>query len=85
MAPVYLEEASRIRALPCCLLPCAVRPSRCSERELRRAMDREAIASLPLFPEGRRVSPSARPADWSIAKKPGGISEHFAIVGRISW
>ena len=21
----------------------------------------------------------------SIAKKPGGISEHFAIVGRISW
>ena len=21
----------------------------------------------------------------SIAKKPGGISEHFAIIGRISW
>ena len=24
------------------------------ERELRRAMDREAIASLPLYPEGRK-------------------------------
>jgi len=23
--------------------------------------------------------------DESIAKKPGGISEHFAIIGRISW
>ncbi|MGC8643893.1 MAG: hypothetical protein ACP5XB_28875 [Isosphaeraceae bacterium] len=31
------------------------------ERELRRAMDREAIASLPLYPEGRKCRrPTAR-------------------------
>src|SRR5271165_6254628 len=60
VAPVYLKEASRIQALLCVYFFALLTES-LLERELRRAMDREAIASLPLYPEGRKCShPTAR-------------------------
>jgi transposase len=60
VAPVYLKETSRIQALLCVyfLMLLAESPL---ERELRRAMDREAIESLPLYPQGRKCRhPTAR-------------------------
>ncbi len=60
VAPVYLKEASRIQALLCVYFFVLLTES-LLERELRRAMDREAIASLPLYPEGRKCRrPTAR-------------------------
>ena len=60
VAPVYLKEASRIQALLCGYFFALLTES-LLERELRRAMDREAIASLPLYPEGRKCRrPTAR-------------------------
>ena len=60
VAPVYLKEASRIQALLCVYFLALLTES-LLERELRRAMDQEAIESLPLYPEGRKCRrPTAR-------------------------
>ncbi|HEX3449852.1 MAG TPA: IS1634 family transposase, partial [Isosphaeraceae bacterium] len=60
VAPVYLKEASRIQALLCVYFLVLLAES-LLERELRRAMDREAIESLPLYSEGRKCRhPTAR-------------------------
>ncbi len=60
VAPVYLKEASRIQALLCVYFLALLTES-LLERELRRAMDRAAIESLPLYPEGRKCRrPTAR-------------------------
>jgi transposase len=60
VAPVYLKEASRIQALLCVYFLVLLVES-LLERELRRAMDREAIESLPMYPEGRKCRhPTAR-------------------------
>ena len=60
VAPVYLKEVSRIQALLCVYFLALLTES-LLERELRRAMDREAIKSLPLYPEGRKCPhPTAR-------------------------
>jgi transposase len=60
VAPVYLKEASRIQALLCVYFLVLLSES-LLERELRRAMDREAIESLPLYPESRKCRhPTAR-------------------------
>ncbi len=60
VAPVYLKEASRIQALLCVYFLVLLAES-LLERELRRAMDREAIESLPLYPESRKCRhPTAR-------------------------
>ncbi len=60
VAPVYLKEASRIQALLCVYFLVLLAES-LLERELRRAMDRAAIESLPLYPEGRKCRhPTAR-------------------------
>jgi transposase len=60
VAPVYLKEASRIQALLCVYFLALLTES-LLERELRRAMDRAAIESLPLYPEGRKCGrPTAR-------------------------
>jgi transposase len=52
VTPVLLKEVARIEALACiyylALLVCAL-----IERELRQAMKRERISSLPLYPEAR--------------------------------
>jgi transposase len=52
VAPVFLKEVSRIQALLCVYF-LALLVESLLERELRRAMEREGIESLPLYPEGR--------------------------------
>ncbi|MBI4603847.1 MAG: IS1634 family transposase [Planctomycetes bacterium] len=52
VAPVYLKTRRRIEALLCVYF-LALLVQALVERELRRAMDKEGIAELPLYPEGR--------------------------------
>jgi transposase len=60
VAPVFLKETSRIQALLCVYF-FALLVESLLERELRRAMDRAGIESLPLYPEGRACRrPTAR-------------------------
>ena len=60
VAPVFLKEVSRIQALLCAYF-LALLVESLLERELRRAMGREGIASVPLYPEGRACRrPTAR-------------------------
>ena len=57
VAPVYLKEVSRIQALLCVYFLVLILEA-LLERELRQAMQREGIESLPLYPEDR---PCRRP------------------------
>jgi transposase len=60
VAPVFLKEVSRIQAL-LCMYFLALLVESLLERELRRAMEREGIESVPLYPEGRACRrPTAR-------------------------
>ena len=60
VAPVYLKEVSRIQALLCVYF-FVLLVEALLERELRRAMEREGIESLPLYSEGRACRrPTAR-------------------------
>jgi transposase len=52
VTPVYLKEVRRIQAL-LCLYFLALLVEALLERELRQAMTREKIETLPLYPEGR--------------------------------
>jgi len=52
VAPVYLKEPRRIQALLCVYF-FALMAEALLERDLRRAMQREGIESLPMYPEGR--------------------------------
>lgn len=52
VAPVYLKEVRRIQSL-LCLYFLALLVESLLERELRQAMEREGLESLPLYPEGR--------------------------------
>jgi transposase len=60
VAPMYLKEVSRIQALLCVYF-LALLVESLLERELRRAMAREGIEALPLYPEGHACRrPTAR-------------------------
>jgi transposase len=60
VAPVFLKEVSRIQALLCVYFFALLTES-LLERELRGAMAREGVESLPLYPEGRACRrPTAR-------------------------
>jgi transposase len=60
VAPVFLKEVSRIQALLCVYFFALLTES-LLERELRDAMTREGVESLPLYPEGRACRrPTAR-------------------------
>lgn len=60
VAPVYLKETSRIQAMLCVYF-IVLLVEALLERELRRAMERAEIESLPLYPEGRGCRhPTAR-------------------------
>jgi transposase len=61
VAPVYLKEVRRIQALLCVYF-FALLIEALLERELRRAMQREAIEWLPMYPEGR-------PCRWPTARR----------------
>jgi transposase len=57
VAPIYLKNVSRIQALLCAYF-FAMLTQALVERELRRAMEKAELESLPLYPEGR---PCKRP------------------------
>lgn len=60
MAPVYLQEVSRIESLLCVYFLVLLLQA-LMERELCLAMHREELESLPLYPEGRACrQPTAR-------------------------
>jgi transposase len=52
LAPVFLKDVGRIEAFLCVYF-FALLAEALLERELRRAMEREGLESLPLYPEGR--------------------------------
>jgi len=52
VAPVFLKDVGRIEAFLCVYF-FALLAEALLERELRRAMERECMESLPLYPEGR--------------------------------
>ena len=78
VAPVYLKEASRIQALLSVYFLALLTES-LLERELRRAMDREAIASLPLYPEGRKCR---RPTARRLIDLFEDVQRHSLQIGR---
>jgi hypothetical protein len=77
-APIYLKEVSRIQALLCVYFLAMLTES-LLERELRRAMDRGAIESLPLYPEGRRC---CRPTARRIFDLFDDVQRHSLRAGR---
>jgi transposase len=78
VAPVYLKEVSRIQALLCVYFLALLTES-LLERELRRAMEREAIASLPLYPEGRKCR---RPTARCLIDEFEDVQRHWLRVGQ---
>ena len=71
MAPVYLKAVHRIQAL-LCIYFFALLVEALLERELRRAMQRDEIEALPMYPEGR-------PCRWPTARR---VMELFESVQR---
>ena len=61
VAPVFLKEVSRIQALLCVYF-FALLVESLLERELRRAMAREGVESLPLVPRGPCLPPPDGPS-----------------------
>jgi transposase len=80
VAPVFLKEASRIQAFLCVYFLALLTES-LLERELRRAMDRRAIASMPLYPEGRRCG---RPTARRVIDLFEDVQRHSLRVGKQS-
>ncbi|MBV8229830.1 MAG: IS1634 family transposase [Planctomycetaceae bacterium] len=77
VAPVFLKEASRIQAL-LCLYFFVLLVQALLERELRRAMARHQIASLPLYPEGRACR---RPTTPQLIELFENVQRHCLVVG----
>jgi transposase len=78
VAPVYLKDVSRIQALLCVYF-FVMLVEALLERELRRAMDREEIESLPLYPESR---PSRRPTARRVIDLFEDVQRHALVVGK---
>jgi transposase len=78
VAPVYLKETCRIQALLCVYFLALLTES-LLERELRRAMEQAAIASLPLYPEGRKCR---RPTARRLIDLFDQVQRHILQVGR---
>jgi len=78
VAPVFLKEVSRIQALLCVYF-LALLVESLLERELRRAMGREGIESLPLYPEGRACR---RPTARKVIDLFEGVQRHELSTGR---
>lgn len=77
VAPVYLKEVRRIQSLLCVYF-FALMVEALLERELRQAMQREKIASLPMYPEAR---PCARPTARRLIDLFAMVQRH-ELVGR---
>jgi transposase len=78
VAPVYLKAVHRIQALLCVYF-FALLLEALLERELRQAMQRKRVDSLPLYPEGR-------PCRWPTARRVldlfESIQRHTLIHGK---
>jgi len=77
-APVFLKEVSRIQALLCVSF-LALLVESLLEWELRRTMEREGIASVPLYPEGRACR---RPMAWKVIDLFEDVQRHELSSGR---
>ena len=78
MAPVFLKEVSRIQAL-LCLYFFVLLVQALLERELRRAMARHQIESLPLYPEGRACRHPTTPQLIELFEN---VQRHELVVGK---
>jgi transposase len=78
VAPVYLKEASRIQALLCVYF-FALLVEALLERQLRQAMQRANIESLPMYPEGR---PCRHPTTRRLIDLFEGIQRHTLLSAR---
>lgn len=76
VAPVYLKEVSRIEALLCVYFMVLLLQT-LLERELRNAMARAELESLPLYPEGR---PCRRPTARRVIDVMEPICRHRLIM-----
>jgi len=76
VAPVYLKEARRIQGL-LCIYFLAQLVQALLERELRRAMERDELDSLPLYPEGR---PCRRPTTRKLIDLFEPVQRHTLTV-----
>jgi transposase len=77
MAPVYLKEVSRIQAL-LCLYFFVLLVQGLLERELRQAMARRQVESLPLYPEGRACRCPTTPRLIELFEN---VQRHCLVVG----
>ena len=77
VAPVFLKEVSRIQAL-LCLYFFVLLVQALLERELRRAMARHQIESLPLYPEGRACRHPTTPQLIELFEN---VQRHQLVVG----
>jgi hypothetical protein len=75
---VFLTEVSRIQALLCVYF-FALLVESLLERELRRAMGREGVESLPLYPEGR---PCRRPTARRVIDLFEDVQRHELAAAR---
>ena len=78
VAPVYLKEVSRIQALLAVYF-LVLLVEALLERELRRAMERKGLDSLPMYPEDR---PCRRPTTRRLIDLFDDIQRHTLDDGR---
>lgn len=78
VAPVYLKEVTRIQAL-LCLYFLVLLVQALLERELRRAMARRGVESLPMYPEGRACRCPTTPRLIEVFEN---IQRHRLVVGK---
>jgi transposase len=78
VAPVFLKETSRVQALLCVYF-FALLVESLLERELRQAMEREGVESLPLYPEGR---PCRRPTARRVIDVFEDVHRHELMEGK---
>ena len=78
VAPVYLKEVGRIQALLCVYFLVLLVES-LLERELRQAMQREGIESLPMYPEDR---PCRHPTARRLIDRFDDLQRHTLDNGR---
>jgi transposase len=78
VAPVYLKEVSRIQALLCVYF-FVLLVEALLDRELRRAMERKGIESLPLYPERRACR---RPTCRKVVDLFEDVQRHTLTAGK---
>lgn len=77
VAPVYLKNVGRIQSI-LCIYFFALLTESLLERELREAMRRSGVESLPLYPEGR---PNRRPTARRVIDLFEGVQRHELTAG----